>query len=65
MGLQAANREVDLLLKEGIEVSVPDPGDSSPGKGTPHPACGHAIASMLSARRLEHGRGGVREIAVF
>jgi len=32
MSLEAANREVYLLLKEGIKVSVPDT-DSTPGKG--------------------------------
>jgi len=32
MSLEAANREVYLLLKEGIKVSVPETGDS-----TPHP----------------------------
>src|ERR1039457_31699 len=32
MSLEAANHEVYLLLKEGIKVSVPDTGDS-----TPHP----------------------------
>src|SRR5690242_16888717 len=33
MSLEAANREVYLLLKEGIKVSVPDTGTAS----TPHP----------------------------
>src|ERR1041384_8350540 len=34
MSLEAANREVYLLLKEGIKVSVPDMGtDSIPGRG--------------------------------
>jgi type I restriction enzyme R subunit len=32
MSLEAANREVYLLLKEGIKVSVPE-SDSTPGKG--------------------------------
>src|SRR6266496_5590166 len=33
MSLEAANREVYLLLKEGVKVSVPDMGTDS----TPHP----------------------------
>ena len=60
MSLEAANREVYLLLKEGIKVSVPE-SDS-----TPHPnplpvrgGEGGAVLVQRAAHRLErHGQSG-------
>jgi type I restriction enzyme R subunit len=56
MSLEAASREVYLLLKEGIKVSVADTGDS-----TPHPGkSGHLIrtSSTFSPSDAEKGRSG-------
>jgi type I restriction enzyme R subunit len=55
MSLEAANREVYLLLKEGIKVSVPDT-DSTPHRGK----SGHLIrtSSTFSPSDAEKGRSG-------
>ena len=46
MSLEAANREVYLLLKEGIKVSVPEPGaDSTPHPGPLHGRGGERVKS--------------------
>jgi type I restriction enzyme, R subunit len=57
MSLEAANREVYLLLKEGIKVSVLDAGTDS----SPHPGkSGHLIrtSSTFSPSDAEKGRSG-------
>lgn len=58
MRLEAANREVYLLLKEGIKVSVPE-SDSTPGKGhtssrqrPPSPQGGEGNRGGQKAERL-------------
>jgi type I restriction enzyme R subunit len=55
MSLEAANREVYLLLKEGIKVSVPDT-DSTPHPGKP----GHLIrpSATFSPSDAEKARSG-------
>ena len=68
MSLEAANREVYLLLKEGIKVSVPDTGstphpDPLPGRGgegeSSKPGKRHTSSGLrpLSPQRGE-GNGG-------
>src|ERR1035437_8927663 len=59
MSLEAANREVYLLLKEGIKVSVPDTGTDS----TPHPGPlpgrgGEGVRSKGGGQKTKRGRGG-------
>ena len=57
MSLEAANREVYLLLKEGIKVSVPDTETDS----IPHPGkSGHLIrtSATFSPSDAEKGRSG-------
>jgi hypothetical protein len=46
MSLEAANRGVYLLLKEGIKVSVPDTGTGS----APHPGPSHEAEGRASLR---------------
>src|ERR1035438_2466144 len=73
MSLEAANREVYLLLKEGIRVSVADtelsPQPSPKGRGsrdsTPHPGPlpgrgGEGVRSKGGGQKTERVRAGAR-----
>src|ERR1035437_6679378 len=58
MNLEAANREVYLLLKEGIKVSVPDTGDSTPHPGSLPGRGGEGVRSKGGGQKTERVRGG-------